>query len=149
MRGIYKSGRRPERRGNGCSGWSLALGNSRSGQPLETVGKFGSTTDQRIASVPCQAAEWQSRTKRWGCGASALWRIECIAVAEFSITAFRLTGARVERPILSRTVKAFLAGCRKLWTPHGIDPKIRVDPHLPTVSRGPPERLLIECPSGF
>ncbi|MFL5608078.1 MAG: hypothetical protein ACJ8AD_16620, partial [Gemmatimonadaceae bacterium] len=65
-----------------------------------------------------------------------LWRIDGVAVAECSITSFPLTGAREEHRIFSRTVKAFLARCTAPWTPHGIDPVIRFDPNLPTVSRG-------------
>jgi hypothetical protein len=42
---------------------------------------------------------------------------------------------------VSSTVKAFRARCTEPWTPHGIDPVIRVNPNLPTVSRDWPERL--------
>jgi hypothetical protein len=48
-----------------------------------------------------------------------------------SIHAFRRTATSVVLPTVSRTVKNMSGPVQEPWTPHGIDPPIRVDPKLP------------------
>jgi hypothetical protein len=57
-------------------------------------------------------------------------------VTASAIRSFRLAMPRVVLPTLSRSVKALSAPVNGVMVVHGIDPVIRSDPNLPTVSRG-------------